>query len=111
MLDDIHSFGAQTRDRIERLAIVALAGPRAQKQHDARGYGPYHGAADYDSAAKLAMRVSGGSDGASLLLRYWRSTASDLVRVRWPEISAVATALLERGTQGTYIRQAIRNAS
>ena len=91
---------------------MALAGPRAQKQHNPRGYRRDQGAADYDNATKLAMRVAQGSEGATLLLRYWQWSADGLVRVRWPEIAAVAATLLEHGTlKPMAIRRAIRGAS
>lgn len=112
VLEHVHNVTAKRRDLKERLAIVALAGPRAQKQHNVHGYRCYHGAADYDNATKLAMRVAQGSEGATLLLKYWQWSTDGLVRARWPEIAAVAAALLEHGTlKPMAIRQAIRNAS
>ena len=112
MLDELHNVTAHTKDLMERLAIVALAGPRAQRQHDARSYWRYHGAADYNTADGLAMRVAQDSVGARLLLKYWQWNADGLVRVRWPEIASVGAALLVRGTlMPTDIRHAIRSAS
>ena len=112
VLEHIHNVTAKRRDLKEHLAIVALAGPCAQKQYNPHGYRRYHGAADYDNATKLAMRVAQRSEGATLLLKYWQWSADGLVRVRWPEIAAVAAALLERGTlKPMDIRQAIRTAS
>ena len=55
------------------------------------------------------MRLAEGTDGANLLLRYWNWRADGLVRVRWPEIEAVAAALIERETlKQIDIRHAIR---
>lgn len=112
VLEHVHHVTAKRRDLKEHLAIVALAGPRAQKQHNPHGYRRYHGAADYDNATKLAMRVAQGSEGASLLMSYWQWSTDGLVRARWPEIAAVAAALLEHGTlKPMAIRRAIRAAS
>lgn len=104
---DIYEMTPNVKDRMERLVVVCLAGAIAERRHAGRA--SRAGASeDHHQAAGLALHLAGGSgDGATLLLRYLDWRAHNLVKARWPEIEAVAAALLEHKTLG---RKGIREA-
>jgi ATP-dependent Zn protease len=109
---------AQHRILLEHTAIIALAGPIAQKRHsprsDWRGSGSGYGefmtqGADFQIVSRLITRVHCEGKVAETFWRYLEAQAEHLVNRNWPAIERVAQALLKHGAlSGDEVRAEIR---
>ena len=95
-----HRDTPHQRDKFEKLAIICLAGPMAQRRYAPKSWRHWHGASDYCLFGAVARNL--GGNGRALkqyteLLMVWTDTCVDR---RWLEIEHVAAALLERETLG-----------
>ena len=89
--------GAPEVDQAMREAvIILLAGSVAQKRFDASSWREFHGASDFDFAGDLLLRLGGNGERASEISDELNRQAEVLVERHWPEVGAVATALLEQ---------------
>lgn len=95
-----------THVRIENHAVVCLAGDAAQRKLHPRSH--YRAQSDQDQALELLDYISGSNEILCARFKVARLQAQALVNLRWKEITAVATALLERKTlTRDEVRQAI----
>jgi hypothetical protein len=85
------------RLRVERVIIIRLAGPIAQKRYRRTSWRRWHGGADYAVAADLALRVCGSGEIASAFLKWLDLRANALVEEHWPAVERLANELLKRG--------------
>jgi hypothetical protein len=98
----------QARLRAERLIKICLAGPAAQRHHRPTSFRRWQAQSDYDLAADLALHVTGGGESATMFLRWLEVVTKDLVTGSWPQIEAVAAALMQhKRLTGTQVKAAI----
>jgi hypothetical protein len=96
--DQVEFDGSElARLRVERIIIIRLAGPIAQKRYRRTSWRRWHGGADHAVAADLALRVCGSGEIASAFLKWLDLRAKALVEEHWPAIERLANALLKRG--------------
>ena len=96
--DEVEFDGSElARLRVERVIIIRLAGPIAQKRHRRTSWRRWHGGTDYAVAADLALRVCGSGEIASAFLKWLDRRAKALVEEHWPAVERLANALLKRG--------------
>ncbi len=98
----------RTRVRIERFAVMSLAGNTAQKKYAPRSW--FAASSDVLGAARLLECISGGcNDILNARLRVAELEARNLVNNRWDEISAVAASLIERkALTATQVEEVIK---
>jgi hypothetical protein len=85
---------------------MCLAGDAAQKKFNPRRR--FGGQNDLHQAVELLGYISGSNEVTQARLNVAHAHARDLVNCRWEEITAVATALLDRKTlTRDEVRQAI----
>jgi hypothetical protein len=93
---DIDSSDRVTR-LVEQHIIVSFAGQLAEGKF--RGKAPRYGMrSDDQKAVDLAIRVCGSEETTNAYLKYCWFASRDIVNVRWPEIQAVALALMKQET-------------
>jgi hypothetical protein len=85
----------RARLRVERAIMICYAGPLSQQRHRPRSWRRRHGASDFQTAADLAIHVSGSDEIATAFLRWLELQTMSIVVVRWALIDRVAQALLE----------------
>jgi hypothetical protein len=85
----------RARLRVERAIMICFAGPLAQQRYRPRSWRRWHGASDFQTAADLALRVSGSEEAATAFLRWLELQTRSIVIARWTLIDRVAQALLE----------------
>ena len=96
------------KERIFNKIIALATGHFAQKRFNARSVRTWQASSDNEKALRLAWLVSPDSEGAQLLLRWLYHEAEVLVNRRRRDISAVAQALLAKGTlKGEEVRTII----
>ena len=86
------------RDKFEKLAMICLAGPIAQRRYAPRSWRQWHGASDYCQFGAVVRYLGGRGrvlEQYTQLLMVWTDTRVDRC---WPDIERVAAALLERET-------------
>jgi len=83
---------------MHKQGMVTMAGDAAQRRFDPRSVRRHHGAGDREAVIDYALRCSGSSEQAELLIQLWAVQARELVQLRWPAVQHVAEALLTRGT-------------
>jgi len=89
-----------TRDRMEKLAMVCLAGPMAQQRFKPRSWRDWHGASDFEHYGDIVLKLGGGGESLRLygeLLTVWTESKLNLW---WPTVELVAAELLECETLG-----------
>jgi hypothetical protein len=92
-------YSDRTRLRMEKLGMIALGGPIAQRLYNPRSVRRYHASSDYRAVADVALQVSGGSTGqAEAWMRWLEIRTSDALRLRWIVVEALAEELMERRT-------------
>ena len=84
--------------RAERVIMICLAGPIAQKHAFPRSFRYGHASGDNDRAVDLALRLCGSGEMATAYLRWLNIKTSGLVECRWPFIERVAERLLREDT-------------
>jgi len=84
--------------RAQRLIVIALAGPAAQKRFNPGSLRSYHGESDHEIAVDLATRLNSSEKSTDAYLKWLSIVADDRVSASWRQIEAVAKALLVRGT-------------
>jgi hypothetical protein len=85
--------------RAERNITIDLCGMLAQQREDRKAYRSVHGSSDRDHAVSVAEHVIGcGGPVLDKYLSYRSEVAKAFVELRWPQILAVADALLARRT-------------
>lgn len=85
------------RQRVEGLVMMMLAGELAERRH--RGRANHLGASeDRAHARSLLTLITADPDEESAYLSWLFIRARNLVEAHWPQITAVAAALLEQGT-------------
>jgi ATP-dependent Zn protease len=83
--------------RAQRHIITSFAGQLAEAK--LRGRPPRFGMeSDNQNAVDMAFRFCGSRETTEAYLRYCWLMARDLVNERWPQIEALAAALMERET-------------
>ena len=83
--------------RAQRHIITSFAGQLAEAK--LRGRPPRFGMeSDNQNAVDMALRFCGSRETTEAYLRYCWLMARDLVNERWPQIEALAAALMERET-------------
>ncbi len=96
-------FGAilsiRARLRAERHIVYGMAGQVAEEKFRGRRPDPRAHSDDDRSAIVLAMRAIPGSQRTvNAFLHYCFESARDIVDSQWPQVTAVAAALLAQGT-------------
>ena len=87
--------------KAEKLIIICLAGPAAQRHYNPKGVRKYHAEDDMEIVDKLMMRFAGGSKETMKAHHKWLSLRTlDIVSdpIHWRTISRLAEALIERGS-------------
>jgi hypothetical protein len=80
-------------------AMIALAGPIAQKLYKPRSFRHYHASSDNGIVADLALNHNGSSiKAAEAWIRWLDVCVRDIVRGNWPLVTALATELVRRKT-------------
>jgi hypothetical protein len=87
----------RTRLRAERVIMILLAGPLAQRRAGHRSP-QYGGGDDFPKAAALAMHVCGSDEQVDAFLKWLNVRARAILELRWPDVERVAQALLDRNT-------------
>jgi len=85
----------RARLRAERVILVRLAGPAAQKRHAPRSWRSWHGESDRKQALDLASSVSSSPSAAYAFVARLGIAADDLIAARWSLVEGVASALIE----------------
>lgn len=95
-IDPAYDASAKAQRRMENLVLVCLAGPGAQRKHNAKGYRKYHGEGDYDTALDLLWRMSGSGEAVAVYLKLMEIRARDMVAgpLVWAGIEGIAKAAL-----------------
>jgi ATP-dependent Zn protease len=90
----------RARRQAERLIMMALAGPIAQKKHNPTSRLRWHGEHDFKVASEIAERVCSSAEEAAAFLRWLKVRTKNLVHtpLRWFQIEHVAAALQQHGT-------------
>lgn len=102
---DYDDIPPRIRDRMERNARMSLAGGIAQRQFNPRSLRHYHGHSDRHSAVNLISYLTGSNKELVAWINLLRVQTEGLVKKHWPEIEAVANALIEYETlTGRQIR-------
>ena len=83
---------------IEKKVMVLLAGPIAQRIHRKSSFRKDHAGSDWETAEKVALSVNGVGDIATAWLKWLELRTRASVERRWPCITAVADALMEKQT-------------
>jgi ATP-dependent Zn protease len=86
--------------RLEREIVVFLAGEHAQREYRSSSVRSYHGDSDRRKAVDLLGYLVPDMSSEEFTLHYKLLSlrAKNMVKAHWPQISAVANALLERKT-------------
>ena len=90
--------------RIDRAMLIVLAGPYAQKRQApqsrwrTRNYIGFNGGGDFDRVINLKWGLHEDDKVAKKYLQYMEAWTEQLVERYWPNIEAVAQALMERET-------------
>mgnify|MGYP001590321076 CR=1 FL=1 len=98
--------------RAERIITIDLCGMVAQTKDDSDTYQSVHGQSDRDHAVSVAEKVVGcGGSVLDAYLAYRLEVAKAFVDLRWPQIIAVADALLtERMLAWEELQDVIRES-
>jgi hypothetical protein len=105
--------------RGERAILTNLAGPYAQKRHApgshwrSRSHTGFRSNSDFDIVVDLIFDMHGKGKVADCYWKYVEAYAEQLVEDHWPEIDAVAKALLQHGViegDNPVLRFLIRSA-
>ena len=83
---------------MEKRAIIALAGPIAQKLYNERSFRNYHASEDYRTAGEMALRVNGSAKQAEAWLKWLEIRAREALQVEWPIVEGLAEELLRTST-------------
>ncbi len=95
----------RNRNRMEKSVLISLAGDIAQKHHAPRSLG---GASDdHDKASDLALMVNSSSESANASLNWLTIRATDVLKLRWPMVDAVARELVKQKELGREQIQAL----
>jgi ATP-dependent Zn protease len=83
--------------RIQRHILISFAGQIAEAEFLGRKprYGMEH---DNQSAVDMASFVTGSVETTEAYLKYCFAASNELIKVNWQNVTAVASALLERET-------------
>ena len=100
LLDSLDSLDDATRCNLERMAMVHLAGPAAQKRFNPKGFRKVHAESDYKQLTDILMLLARRDYDEETqvycrLLEIWTDV---LIQCLWGEITAVAEALLKHQT-------------
>lgn len=83
-----------SNSRMEKNALIALAGDIAQRLHAPRSMG---GASkDHDKAYDMATRVNTSPEAAVAWIKWLKIRARDILKVRWNLVDSVARELVKR---------------
>jgi hypothetical protein len=88
------------RLRMERLVLIALAGPAAERRFSPKGYRSYGGKGDLQFAFELVSKFVGTREEHNAYFHLLKIRTRDFLHRPgvWDEITALATALLEETT-------------
>jgi hypothetical protein len=97
------------RLRAERVIMIALAGPAAQRRYRKSSWRTYHGSDDYRQVMKLAAYFFPWDAKTQKAFVRWLELRTEwLVDQHWPAIERLAHALMERTTMtGDEVKVAI----
>ena len=87
-----------TRLKMEKLAMIALAGPIAQRIYAARSFRNYHASLDYREAVDISEIVNGSSEQAKAWLKWLEIRTRDDIKGLWPIVKRLAQELLRAET-------------
>ena len=76
--------------------VMTMAGEAAQRRFRSSSVRRHHSGGDREAAVDLALRAGCDGPQAELLVKLWGLKAEALVEMRWPQISQVALALIDR---------------
>jgi ATP-dependent Zn protease len=85
------------RDKIEKHIRVSLAGWEAERRFD-RTASESWSICDYGDALDYMMRLAGSQREIDLYFALLRYQTKEMLRSGWPQVKALAAALLERET-------------
>ena len=94
---DVHISAAKQARILDNIKAL-LAGNVAQRRFNKRSVRHWQASSDFQEAFDLASRLTDVPKGVELLLAWLRHETECLVALRWPQIQAVASALLEHET-------------
>ena len=83
---------------MEKRAMIALAGPIAQKLYNPRSFRNYHASADYNAAVEMALRVNGSAEQAEAWLKWVEIRTRETLQTQWSIVGRVAKELLRAST-------------
>jgi hypothetical protein len=95
---------------LENRALIALAGPAAERRFNPKGYRKIYGEDDYDHACTLLEWAAHSDKELKTYFRLIEIRAEILVEnpLHWLQIQGVAKALLERGElSGKMVKEVI----
>lgn len=96
----------RARLRAEKAIMICLAGILAQRRFAPRSVRQWHGEADRDLAADLALRINGSGEAATAFLRWLDLRTADVIESAWDSVESLAAALLERRTLDAHAAKA-----
>jgi hypothetical protein len=97
--------------RMEKLAMICLAGPIAQKVYAPHSFRRVHASDDVRDAEAAAMYVNETTDALDAWLKWIEVRTAQFIRSNWSVIEAVALTLLRMRTMtGAEIRRVILDA-
>ncbi|WP_395697208.1 hypothetical protein [Methylocella sp.] len=88
------------RLKAERVIMLCLAGPEAQKRFDPNSDWEACGESDFAAAAELSRHFFGEGDSAVAFMEWMKVRTCDLVGQNWSLIEHLADQLIERKTIG-----------
>jgi hypothetical protein len=100
------------RLKMEKAAMIALAGPAAQRTHAPRSFRNYHASSDYRNAVDIAETVNGSTEQAQAWLKWVELRTRDDINELRPVVERLADELfrvetLEAGQIKTIITSTI----
>ena len=94
------------RLKLEKRAMIALAGPIAQKLFSPRSFRNYHASADFKAAVDMALLVNGSAKQAEAWLKWLEICTRETLQARWSIVEGLAEELLRTTTlNGEQVQQ------
>src|ERR1017187_9553579 len=78
------------RLKLEKRAMIALAGPIAQKLFNPRSFRNYHASADFKAAVDMALLVNGSAKQAEAWLKWLEICTRETLQARWSIVEGFA---------------------
>ena len=85
------------RIKMEKLILICLAGPLAQRKFKPRSVRRYHAGSDYSAVANVALSMNGSTEQANAYIRWLEIRVKEQLytSMTWRFVEAVASELIK----------------